>query len=433
MSLVALGLCHPSPPPGCYVQKSPQPAEFAVSWSRSSSQVRTNIPDTGLQVHTRCNQNLRAAVLYHIFTLPAKSATRKNETKPQSLDSERTGLVLEHRYQRCLSHRDKLGRTSLHLVIINWPITMTTQTKPSSKFWTTVVRASRQAEACLRLLCEHGADVNAQMDDQSHQTPLHLSVRYRALSAARLLISCGANVNAVDSSGMTPLHMAASILHQDIASSLISHGAHVNMRMHHSGNTPLHLAAVAVMTKTTKVLDEDVSCVYELLERGAKPNIVNEAGMSPFHQVCSLGNEQLVDLLLRYAAGVNKPSAAGESCLFLFLNHTPNMRNGSLLIKLLTLSTPLTVCSHDGRLPSTLTQPRFFKQREQLIQLTQQQKTLRDICKSNIYLKHIRGRKEELRKVIPESLYNFVFNQWKIQNLSFVTESEEAAGQCACT
>ncbi|XP_023196533.1 ankyrin repeat domain-containing protein 61 isoform X2 [Xiphophorus maculatus] len=329
--------------------------------------------------------------------------------------------------------KDKLGRTSLHLVIINWPITMTTQTKPSSKFWTTVVRASRQAEACLRLLCEHGADVNAQMDDQSHQTPLHLSVRYRALSAARLLISCGANVNAVDSSGMTPLHMAASILHQDIASSLISHGAHVNMRMHHSGNTPLHLAAVAVMTKTTKVLDEDVSCVYELLERGAKPNIVNEAGMSPFHQVCSLGNEQLVDLLLRYAAGVNKPSAAGESCLFLFLNHTPNMRNGSLLIKLLTLSTPLTVCSHDGRLPSTLTQPRFFKQREQLIQLTQQQKTLRDICKSNIYLKHIRGRKEELRKVIPESLYNFVFNQWKIQNLSFVTESEEAAGQCACT
>lgn len=67
------------------------------------------------------------------------------------------------------------------------------------------------------------------MDDQSQQTPLHLPVRYRALSAARLLISCGANVNAVDSSGMTPLHMAASILHQDIASSLISHGAHVNM------------------------------------------------------------------------------------------------------------------------------------------------------------------------------------------------------------
>ncbi|XP_032429680.1 ankyrin repeat domain-containing protein 61 [Xiphophorus hellerii] len=59
--------------------------------------------------------------------------------------------------------KDKLGRTSLHLVIINWPITTTTRTKPSSKFWTTVARASRQAEACLRLLCEHGADVNAQV------------------------------------------------------------------------------------------------------------------------------------------------------------------------------------------------------------------------------------------------------------------------------
>uniref|UniRef100_A0A3P9NB04 Ankyrin repeat domain 61 n=2 Tax=Poecilia reticulata TaxID=8081 RepID=A0A3P9NB04_POERE len=275
--------------------------------------------------------------------------------------------------------KDKLGRTSLHLVIINWPITTTTRIKPSSKFWAAVERASRQAEACLQLLCEHGADVNAQIDDQSQQTPLHLSVRYRAQSAVWLLISCGANVNVVDSSGMTPLHMAASILHQDIASNLINHGADVNMRMHHSGNTPLHLAAVAVMTKATKVLDEDVSCVSELLERGAKPNIVNEACMSPFHQACNLGNEQLVDLLLRYGAGVNKLSAAGQSCLFLFLNHTPNMRNGSLLIKLLTLSAPLIVCSHDGRLPSILTQPRFFKQREQLIQLTQQPKTLRDI------------------------------------------------------
>ncbi|MEQ2204432.1 hypothetical protein XENOCAPTIV_013130, partial [Xenoophorus captivus] len=246
-----------------------------------------------------------------------------------------------------------LGRTSLHLVIINWPIIPTTGPKPYSKFWTAVTSAGREGEACLRLLCEHGVNVNAQ----------------------------------------------------------------------HSGNTPLHIAAVAVMTKTTKILEEDISCISELLEHGAKPNILNKAGMSPLHQACSLGNEELVDLLLRYGGNVNKQSKAGENCLFLFLDHRPNMRNNSLLKKLLSLSSPLTVCNQNGSLPSSLTQPCFFKQREQLFNLTQQPKTLQDICKSNIYLKHIRGGKEQLRKALPERVFNFVFNQWEIQNISFVAEN----------
>lgn len=62
----------------------------------------------------------------------------------------------------------------------------------------------------------------------SHQTALHLSVRYRALSAVQILSSYGADVNAVDSSGMTPLHMAAGILHKDLIASLIKEGADIN-------------------------------------------------------------------------------------------------------------------------------------------------------------------------------------------------------------
>ncbi|KAM4716239.1 LOW QUALITY PROTEIN: ankyrin repeat domain-containing protein 61-like, partial [Anableps anableps] len=227
------------------------------------------------------------------------------------------------------------------------------------------------------------------MDEQSQQTALHVSVRYRALSAVQMLISYGADVNAVDSSGMTPL--------KDITASLISQGADVNMRMQHSRNTPLHLAAV--MTETTKILEEDISCISELLEHGVKPNTINKAGMSPLHQV-SLGDEELGDLLLRYGASVNKLSIVGENCLFLFLNHRPNMRNRSLLMKLLSLSSPLSL-NQNGCLPSTMTQPCFFKEREQLFKLTQQPKRLQEICKHNIYLKHIRGRKAELRKALP--------------------------------
>lgn len=77
----------------------------------------------------------------------------------------------------------------------------------------------------LRCVCV----VPPQVEGESHQTALHLSVRYMALSAVQVLASYGADVNAVDSSGMTPLHMAAGILNKDIMTSLIEEGADINM------------------------------------------------------------------------------------------------------------------------------------------------------------------------------------------------------------
>lgn len=67
------------------------------------------------------------------------------------------------------------------------------------------------------------------MEDGSHQTALHLLVRYMALSAVHILVSHGADVNAADSNGMTPLHMAAGGLHKDTIACLIKEGADINM------------------------------------------------------------------------------------------------------------------------------------------------------------------------------------------------------------
>lgn len=193
----------------------------------------------------------------------------------------------------------------------------------------------------------------------------------------------------------------------------------------HSGNTPLHLAAVAMAVKTTKTLQDDLSCISELLERGAEVNAINKAGMTPLQEACSMGNKELVELLLRYGANINKLSEAGENCLFLFLNHRPNLRNSSLLVKLLSLTSPLTVYNHNGHLPSTLTLPCFFKQRDQLLEITQQPRRLQDICKSEIYLKHVQGKRGELRKRLPEKLYDFVFNYWENLHISFVTDDNQ--------
>ncbi|XP_044193731.1 ankyrin repeat domain-containing protein 61-like isoform X1 [Thunnus albacares] len=321
--------------------------------------------------------------------------------------------------------RDQLGRTTLHLLISAWPSILTTWLKPGSKLQTAAIGVCGQAEACLRLLCEHGVNISAEVEGESHQTALHLSVSYAALSAVQILTSYGADVNAVDSSGMTPLHMAAGILHKDIIAILIRQGADINMGVKHSGNTPLHLAVVAMAMKTSKTLEEDISCISELLEGGAEPDAVNKAGMTPLQEACSMGNKELVDLLLRYGANINKLSRSGENCLFLFLNHRPNIRNSSLLVKLLSLTSPLTVYNQKGHLPSALTLPCFFKQRDQLLKLSQQPRRLQDICKSDIYLKHIRGKREELRKILPERLYDFTFNHWEnIHNISFMTDGE---------
>ncbi|KAK5850605.1 hypothetical protein PBY51_001470 [Eleginops maclovinus] len=313
--------------------------------------------------------------------------------------------------------RDQLGQTTLHLVIASWP---SISPKPGSKYQTTVAGVRRQAEACLQLLCEHGVNVNAKVEG-SQQTALHLSVRYMALSAVHVLSCCGADVNAVDSNGMTALHIAAGILHKDIMVSLIKEGAD-NMGVKHTGNTPLHMAVVALAMKTMR---DDTSCLTELLEQGAEVNVLNNAGMTPLHLVCSMAKKELVDLLLRYGANINKLNRAGENGLFLFLNHRLNVRNHSLLVKLLSLTSPNTIFNHNGDLPFTLTLPCFFKQRDQLLKLNKQSRRLQDICKKDIYLKHVQGTREELRKVLPEKLYDFVFNYWEDSHISFETDGDQ--------
>lgn len=198
-----------------------------------------------------------------------------------------------------------------------------------------------------------------------------------------------------------------------------------SQRVRHSGNTPLHLAVVATAMQSTSPLGKDSSCMVELLEHGAQPDAVNGAGMTPLQEACSTGDQDLVDLLLGYGADVNRLSEAGESCLFLFLSHERNLTNTSLLGKLLGLTSPLTVYDRQGRLPSPLTQPCFSKQRDQLLRVTQQPRRLQDVCKAVVYLQHVQDKRQGLRGILPQSLYDFVFNYWETSDISLVTDGEE--------
>lgn len=86
------------------------------------------------------------------------------------------------------------------------------------------------------LLLQHGADVNQLTGAYPCLSLLHaMSSNPSKLSALKLLIKYGANVNAIDDTGRTPLHEAASTLNIAAIRVLLEHGADVHACSHYDG------------------------------------------------------------------------------------------------------------------------------------------------------------------------------------------------------
>ncbi|KAK6328278.1 hypothetical protein J4Q44_G00002560, partial [Coregonus suidteri] len=56
--------------------------------------------------------------------------------------------------------RDQRGHNALHLVITHWPTILASWSKPRTKFETAMMSMQHRAEACLRVLCSHGVNIN---------------------------------------------------------------------------------------------------------------------------------------------------------------------------------------------------------------------------------------------------------------------------------
>lgn len=93
----------------------------------------------------------------------------------------------------------------------------------------------------VRTLLEHSVDVNAAIMEDIY-TLLHEASKGGHVDIARLLIQNGAEVNAQDGSHGTPLHMVSLWRKAEIVQLLIQHGADINARTK-SQSTPLHLAS----------------------------------------------------------------------------------------------------------------------------------------------------------------------------------------------
>ncbi|XP_050296439.1 transient receptor potential channel pyrexia [Anthonomus grandis grandis] len=153
----------------------------------------------------------------------------------------------------------------------------------------------------LSVLLDAGVSINTQ--DKYERTALHLSSYAGHTECVSLLLSRGAEVNAIAHDQnvlVTPLHCAASMGHLNCLRLLIKHGAHVNVGI--EKRSPLHYA----------VQNLAVECVRELLEHNAIPNTPQVYSEAPLHVAAALGNEEAVKLLLQYGAAVKVQSGTDK-------------------------------------------------------------------------------------------------------------------------
>jgi ankyrin repeat protein len=117
--------------------------------------------------------------------------------------------------------------------------------------------------------------------DRDGRTPLHEAVFQGRSSAVERLLEDGVDPDARDNGGRTPLHFAAQEYRPQEARLLCMGGAAVDAR-DSFGNTPLWRA-----TFDSRGRGE---VIRVLLEHGADPDFVNNAGVSPRQLAERIGN-----------------------------------------------------------------------------------------------------------------------------------------------
>src|SRR5258707_11227917 len=124
----------------------------------------------------------------------------------------------------------------------------------------------------------------------------------RAIFAAIFWLAAAGTAAAADTS-LAGLIQAG---HRDAALKQIAAGADVNAAQG-DGTTPLHWAVYKI----------DADLARALLERGAKPDVLNSYGSSPLTEAVKVANARLVGMLLDAGSNVGGPNQDGQEALML--------------------------------------------------------------------------------------------------------------------
>src|SRR5438874_7975264 len=128
------------------------------------------------------------------------------------------------------------------------------------------------------------------------------NVMKRAIFAAVFCLAAAGTAAAADDT-LASLIQAGN---RDAALKRIAAGTDVNAAQG-DGTTPLHWAVYKI----------DADLVRALLERGAKPDVVNNFGSSPLAEAVKVANARLVGMLLDAGSNVDVPNQEGQTALML--------------------------------------------------------------------------------------------------------------------
>jgi ankyrin repeat protein len=178
--------------------------------------------------------------------------------------------------------------------------------KPDSWGTPLDLAVSKGADNIMRVLIDAGADVEgATLPTVGGQRPLHLAAtRVSGVSAARLLIDRGAQLDARDKAGKTPLITAVLAENFEVADVLLGAGADIEAVDSDLGASPLSWAVCLGRFKSVKFL----------LSKGAQINRrTGPDGDTPLHRaaMCCHKVPQMINLLVANGADVNARNNKG--------------------------------------------------------------------------------------------------------------------------
>ncbi|XP_024247129.1 ankyrin repeat and SOCS box protein 10 isoform X2 [Oncorhynchus tshawytscha] len=203
------------------------------------------------------------------------------------------------------------------------------------------ITAGRGFVDCLRHLLQRGASVDLA---PGGSTALHEACQNGQPQCVKLLLSHGANSNAVSEDGLMPLHVCTSPESLVCAKHLLQFGAAINGQSLGEDNTPLHVAAQNGLPGHTELylhygaalekrnddgltplnaacsqpqekgdLERYTKVCELLLTAGADVNTEDQDKQSPLHMACKNINPGVVDHLLAHGACVNTMCYSGNA------------------------------------------------------------------------------------------------------------------------
>lgn len=165
-------------------------------------------------------------------------------------------------------------------------------------------KGPRRSTAIVRLLVQHGADVN-KMDGGSLPA-LHLAARNGSVSLAQLLLDHGAKINPQITSSM--LLLAVKEHRKQMVAWLLARGANVNHRG--QDNETSIYGAIRASQAT-----DDTSIVRRLLDAGANINCEDAVGLTPLHLAIDLGWTEIIKMLIERGADIHARDDRGQTPL----------------------------------------------------------------------------------------------------------------------